>query len=68
MKEFIARFGYTLAFAIGIPKYTLEEAFEEWFKFGLLALVSGALAVLIGLVGIIILLKKDRQQWKAKQN
>lgn len=55
MKTFIARFGHCLAYAIGIPKYTFNEAFEAYYRFGLTALIVMGSFMIICLIILLFL-------------
>ena len=61
MKNFIARIGYTLTWAFGIPEYSLEEKFEEYYKFGLSIIIVGILAMVFLIVFAVLILKKDKE-------
>lgn len=59
MKNFIAKMGYTLMWAFGIPKYSLEEKFEEYYKFGLSITIIGIVATVLFIV-LVLYLKKSK--------
>ena len=61
MNNFIARIGYTLLWAFGIPEYSLEEAFEEYYKVGLSIIIVGILAMICSIVLIVLILKKSNE-------
>lgn len=61
MSNFIAKIGYTLMWAFGIPKYSLEEKFEEYYKVGLLITIIGIVAIVILTVLFIWYLKKGKK-------
>lgn len=61
MKNFIARMGYTLMWAIGIPEYSLEEKFEEYYRLGLLITIIGIVAMILFIVLFVLYLKKDNE-------
>lgn len=50
MKKFIARMGYILVWGFGIPEYSLEEKFEEYYKLGLLLAIIGIVAIVFSIV------------------
>ena len=64
MKEFIAKYGYTLAWAIGTPKVSLEEGFEDWFNFGLISVIIFAYLIILGIISLLALLTlgKDKSE------
>ncbi len=47
MTNFIAKIGYTLMWGFGIPEYSLEEAFDQYYKVGLILLVIGIICIAI---------------------
>lgn len=61
MSNFIARIGYTLMWAFGIPEYSLEEKFEEYYKVGLSITIVGILAMIFLIVLIVLILKKSKE-------
>ena len=61
MKNFIARMGYTLMWGIGIPEYSLEEKFEEYYRLGLLIIIIGIVAMILFIVLFVLYLKKDNE-------
>ena len=64
MKEFFARFGYILTWGFGIPEYSLEEKFEEYYKFGLAIIIVGILAMTYLITLIVLILKRNRGIWE----
>ena len=56
MKNFIARMGYILTWGLVIPVYRLEEAFEEYYIFGLLITIVGISSMVFIIVCLILLL------------
>ena len=56
MKNFIARMGYILTWGLGIPVYSIEEAFEEYYIFGLLITIVGISSMVFIIVCLIVLL------------
>lgn len=61
MSHFIARMGYTLMWAFGIPEYSLEEKIEEYYKVGLSIIIVGILATIFLIVLIFLILKKTKE-------
>lgn len=59
MEDFIAKFGYTLAWGIGIPEESLEEGYDRWFNFGLSILIIAAVIILICLILVLILWRSN---------
>ena len=64
MKEFFARFGYILTWGFGTPEYSLEEKFEEYYKFGLAIIIVGILAMTYLITLIVCILKRNRGLWR----
>ena len=62
MKNFIAKIGYTLMWGIGIPEYSLEEKFEEYYKLGLLITIIDIVAIVALIVLLIWYLKRDEEE------
>ena len=60
MKNFIARMGYMLTWWLGTPKYSLEEAFEQYYIFGLLITILGIVSMIFLIVIIIWEFKRNR--------
>lgn len=61
MRNFIARIGYTLMWGFGIPEYSLEEKFEEYYRVGLLITIIGIIAIIVLTVLLIWYLKKGNE-------
>lgn len=61
MKNFIARIGYTLMWGLGIPEYSLEEKFEEYYKVGLLLTIIGIVAVIFSIVILVWYFKINKE-------
>ena len=61
MKNFIAKMGYTLMWGLGIPEYSLEEKFEEYYRVGLLITIIGVAAMVVLIVLSIWYLKKGNE-------
>lgn len=61
MKNFIAKIGYTLMWGLGIPEYSLEEKFEEYYRVGLLITIIGVVAIVVLIVLSIWYLKKRNE-------
>lgn len=61
MRNFIAKIGYTLMWGFGIPEYSLEEKFEEYYRVGLLITIIGIVAMLVIIVLFIWYLKKGNE-------
>lgn len=61
MSDFIAKIGYTLMWGFGIPEYSLEERFEDYYKVGLLITIIGIAAIVVLLVLSIWYLKKGNE-------
>ena len=61
MRNFIARMGYTSTWAFGIPEYSLEEKFEEYYRLGLLITIIGIVAIILFIVLFVLYLKKDNE-------
>ena len=61
MKNFIAKLGYTLMWGFGIPEYSLEEKFEEYYRLGLLITIIGIVAMVVLIVLSIWYLKKSNE-------
>ena len=53
MKNFIARMGYTFTFAIGMPEYSLEEKFEEYYIVGLALTIIAIVATICLIISFI---------------
>ena len=64
MKEFFARFGYILTWGFGTPEYSLEEKFEEYYKFGLAIIIVCILAMTYLITLIVCILKRNRGLWR----
>lgn len=64
MKEFFARFGYILTWCFGTPEYSLEEKFEEYYKFGLAIIIVGIFAMTYLITLIVLILKRNRGIWR----
>ena len=65
MKDFIARVGYTLTFAFGYPKQTLEENYNGYLGVGIFILSIGCISTILLCVLIPILIKnckKDKSE------
>ena len=56
MRNFIARMGYILTWGLVIPVYSLEEAFEEYYIFGLLITIVGISSMVFIIVCLIVIL------------
>ena len=61
MKNFIARIGYTLMWGLGIPEYSLEEKFEEYYKVGLLLTIIGIVAAIFSIVILVWYFKINKE-------
>lgn len=61
MRNFIAKIGYTLMWGFGIPEYSLEEKFEEYYRVGLLITIIGIVAMVVLIVLFIWYLKKGNE-------
>lgn len=61
MRNFIAKIGYTLMWGFGIPEYSLEEKFEEYYRVGLLITIIGIVAMVFLIVLFILYLKKGKE-------
>lgn len=61
MRNFIAKIGYTLMWSFGIPEYSLEEKFEEYYRVGLLITIIGIVAMVVLIVLFIWYLKKGNE-------
>lgn len=64
MRNFIAKIGYTLMWGFGIPEYSLEEKFEEYYRVGLLITIIGIVAMVVLIVLFIWYLKKGNEVGK----
>ena len=64
MKNFIARIGYTLMWGLGIPEYSLEEKFEEYYKVGLLITIIGIIAVIFSIVILVWYFKINKEVYE----
>ena len=62
MNEFIAKIGYTLAWGVGIPKYSLEEAFNQYYILGLILFIAGIICLVILPILIILYTRKKRDK------
>ena len=62
MNEFIAKMGYTLAWGFGVPKYSLEEAFNQYYTIGLIMFITGIICLVILPILIILYIKKKRDK------
>lgn len=60
MNEFIAKMGYTLSYGFGIPKYSLEEAFNLYYTLGLTLFIAGIICLVILPILIILYIRKKR--------
>ncbi len=61
MKNFIARMGYILMWGFGIPEYSPEEKFEEYYRVGLILAIIGIVAFGLTIVNSIIYLVLDKK-------
>ncbi len=61
MKNFIAKIGYILMWGLGIPEYSLEEKFEEYYRAGLLITIIGIVAMIVLIILLIWYLKKNKE-------
>ena len=57
LNNFIAKLGYILTWGFGIPEYSLEEKFEEYYIVGLLITIMGIVAMAFLMVLIVWYLK-----------
>ena len=64
MSNFIAKIGYILMWAFGTPEYSLEEKFEEYYKFGLAIIIVGIFAMTYLITLIVLILKRNRGIWR----
>lgn len=62
MNEFIAKIGYTLMWGFGIPKYSLEEAFNQYYIVGLILVIAGIICLAILPILIILYIKMERDK------
>ena len=60
MSNFIARMGYIFTWAFGTPKYNLEEAFEQYYIFGLIIEILGIVSMLFLIVIFIFVFNRNR--------
>ena len=65
MRNFIAKMGYTLMWAFGIPEYSLEEKFEEYYRVGLLIAIIGITAIILLPLVLIWYLREDKSEENA---
>lgn len=61
MSNFIAKIGYTLMWGFGIPEYSLEEKFEDYYKVGLLITIIVIVSMAVLIVLFIWYLKKGNE-------
>ncbi|MBR3208812.1 MAG: hypothetical protein IKF82_00945 [Bacilli bacterium] len=61
MRNFIGKMGYTLMWGFGIPEYSLEERFEDYYKVGLIIAILGIIAMVVLIVLFILYLKKGNE-------
>ena len=59
MKDFIAKFGYTLAWGLGIPK-SFEENYEGFYKFGLLTISFAGILIVALTIMLIFIIKHTK--------
>lgn len=59
MSNFFARIGYILMWGLGAPKYSLEEAFEEYYIFGFTITILGIVSMVFLIVLLIFGFKKN---------
>lgn len=64
MRNFFARFGYTLLWGFGMPKYSLEEKFEEYYRAGLIITIMGIVALVFSIVLLFWYLKISKEEDK----
>lgn len=62
MSNFIANMGYTLMWAFGVPEYSFEEAFEQYYTVGLILLIVGIICITILPILIILYTRKVRKK------
>lgn len=62
MKNFLARVGYTSMWAFGIPEYSLEERFEEYYRLGLLITIIGIVGMILSIVLFVLYLKESNEE------
>lgn len=62
MNEFIAKIGYTLAWGFGVPKYSLEEAFNQYYTIGLILLIAGVICLVVLPIFIILYIREKRDK------
>ena len=60
--------GYILNWGFGIPEYSLEEKFEEYYRTGLLLIISGIVAVIFSIVILVWYFKKKNEVTNANTN
>ena len=54
LKQFLAELGYTMCWAFGVPKQTLEENFDGYYGVGLYLISFASILFLITLVMFLI--------------
>lgn len=62
MKDFIAKFGYTLCWGLGTPKGDLETNYDGFYKFGLLVFIILGIFYVIAVILLIIEILKERSE------
>ena len=59
MKDFIAKFGYTLAWGLGIPK-SFEENYDGFYRFGLLFISFSSILIVALTIMLIFIIKSEK--------